>query len=115
MPLYDLPNSTVGLTDVAIQTIQAGNTSGSPLGFTSLLLTFIFFTVFIGGIMRQKLRTATADYPMWAVVASLSTFLVALTMTLKAGLIGIDLLVIVTVITIFSSVWFFMDRKVSEI
>ena len=80
-----------------------------------MLLLFVFFVVFLGGISRQKARTGTSDYAMWAVVASLSTFMVTLIMTLIEGLIRLDWLVIVVVITIFSVVWLFLDKKQSEV
>jgi len=113
--LYTLPNSTEGLDAIAIQV------STAVPAFLPLLMAFVFFTIFLGGIARQKARQATADYPMWAVVASMSTFLVTLILTMsnfggattKSGL-G-SWLVIIIVITIFSGVWLFLDRKVSEI
>jgi len=107
--LYDLPTATTGLDDILIQTATEVSS------FTPLLLAFIFFTVLLGGILRQKTRSGTADYPMWSVVASMSTFIIALLLTIYEGLINIDWLVIITVITIFSAVWLFLDRKISEV
>ena len=109
LDLYTLPNSTAGADSILVQTITA------VPGFTPLLLAFIFFVIFLGGISRQKARTGTADYPMWSVTASLSTFLVALVMSLVQGLIRLDWLVIITVITIFSGIWLFLDRRGSEV
>ncbi len=109
MALYNLPNSTAGPDDILVETITA------VPGFTSLLLAFVFFVVFLGGISRQKARSGTADYPMWSVVASLSTFLIALIMSISAGVIGLDLLIIMTVITIFSGVWLFLDKRSGEV
>lgn len=109
LELYTLPNSTSGLDSIVVET-----TSAVP-GLAPLLMVFIFFIVFLGGISRQKLRTGTSDYPMWAVVASLSMYMVALIMTLVEGLLRLDWLVIVTVVTIFSGVWLFLDRKASEV
>lgn len=107
--LYSLPNATTGLDDIAVQTATA-----LP-EFTPLLMVFVFFVVFLGGISRQKARSGFADYPMWSVVASISVFIIALLLTLVEGLIHIDWLVIITVITIFSGIWLFLDRKSSEI
>jgi len=107
--LYNLPNATTGFDDIAVQTVTAVS------AFTPLLLVFVFFVVFLGGISRQKARNGTADYPMWSVVASLSTFMVALILTLYEGLIRLDWLVIITVVTIFSAIWLFLDRKTSEV
>ena len=106
--LYDLPNSTTGLDSIAIQTAAT-----TPL--VPFLLVFVFFIVFLGGIGKQKLRGGTADYPMWSVVASLATFLVAILMTVVEGLIRIDWLVIIIVITIFSGVWLFLDKRSGEV
>ena len=113
--LYSLPNATSGLDAIAVQTVTA------VPAFIPLLMAFVFFMVFLGGISRQKARSGTADYPMWSVVASLATFLVTLILTMlpiaptstDSGLIS--WLVIITVITIFSGVWLFLDRKVSEV
>jgi len=109
MSLYNLPNATTGADDILVQTVTA------VPGIASLLLVFVFFVVFLGGVGRQKARSGTADYPMWSVTASLSTFLVALIMSLVAGLINLDWLIIVTVITIFSGVWLFLDRRQGEV
>ncbi len=107
--LYNLPNSTTGLDDILVQT-----TTAIP-GIIPLLLVFTFFIVFLGGISRQKARLGTADYPLWSVAASLSMFMVSLILTLYSGLMNLAWLVIVVVITIFSGIWLFLDRKVSEI
>ena len=84
-------------------------------GLISLLLLFVFFVVFLGGTARQKTRIGTADYPMWAVVASLSTFMITLILSVVEGFIRLDMLVLVVVITIFSGVWLFLDKKQSEV
>jgi len=107
--LYDLPNSTSGFDATAAQVV------GEVNAFIPAFLFFVFFTVFLGGIARQKARTGTADYPMWSVVASLSTFIVSLILTLYSGLIQVGYLVVVTVITIFSAVWLFLSKKAGEI
>ena len=107
--LYELPNATAGMDSIVVQTVTA------VPGFIPLLLLFVFFVVFLGGISRQKARTGTSDYAMWAVVASLSTFMVTLIMTLIEGLIRLDWLVIVVVINISSAIWLFLDRKQSEV
>ena len=107
--LYVMPNATSGIDKIAEQTVTAVPT------FIPMLFAFIFFLVFLGGISRQKARTGTADYPLWSVIASISMYLIALMLTLAEGLIRLDWLVIVTVITIFSGVWLFLDRKTSEV
>ena len=109
MSLYNLPNSTAGLDAIAVQTATA------VPSLVPLLLVFVFFVVFLGGIGRQNLRGGSADYPMWSVVASLSTFMVAILMTVVEGLIHVDWLIIITVITIFSGVWLFIDKRAGEV
>jgi len=107
--LYNLPNATNG-TDAILQ-----QTANAVPGFTPLLLLFIFFVVSLGGIARQKLRTGTADYSLWFVIGSLGTFMATLILSVLSGFIRLDWLVIVIAITILSGVWFFLDRKPSEI
>ena len=107
--LYDLPNSTAGIDNIFVELV-ATNPSITPL-----IMVFTFFLIFLGGISRQKAKSGTADYPLWAVVASLGTYLVALILALTTGLINQLWLVIVTVVTIFSGVWLFLDRKNTEI
>lgn len=104
LELYTLPNVTNGMDTLLVDTITV------VPGFTSLVLAFVFFIVFLGGIARQNLKTGSADYSMWSVVASLSTFMIALIMSTITGIINLDLLVIVIVVTIFSGVWLFLDR-----
>lgn len=107
--LYNLPNSTEGLDNIFVEVVTA-----EP-SFIPLLMAFTFFLIFLGGISRQKMRSGTADYPLWAVVASLGTYLVTLVLSLTAGLINIWWLSIVTVVTMFSGIWLFLDRKMSEV
>ena len=109
MPLFNLPNATDGIDNIAIQTV------GSVNAFTPLLLVFVFFVVLIGGSTRQKGRTGQGDYALWSVVASISTLMVALLMSTITGLISLDYLIIVVVVTIFSGVWLFLDRRQSEV
>jgi len=92
--LYDLPNKTTGIDDIVIQT-----TNIFP-AFTPLILFFVFLVVFIGGITRQKIRTGTADYSAWAIVASIATLLPALLFSVSAGFIRLDWLVIVVSLNI---------------
>ena len=107
--LYELPNSTAGIDAIAIQTF-----SSFPW-MTPLILMFVFFTVFLGGITRQKLRSGTADYPTWSIIASLSVLIIALLFSVTAGFIRLDWLVIVISLNILSAIWLFLDRKSSEV
>lgn len=107
--LYNLPNSTESADVILSQT-----TNVFP-AFTPLILFFVFFVVLLGGITRQKLRTGTADYSAWAIIASMATLLPALLFSVNAGYIRLDWLIIVLSLNILSAIWFFMDRKSSEV
>lgn len=107
--LYQLPNATNGLDTIGTQTIT------TLPGLMPMILLFVFFVVFLGGVARQKARTGTADYSMWAVVASISTLLLTLVASVSSGFIRLDWLAIVVTITIFSGVWLFLDRRQSEV
>jgi len=109
MYLYNLPNATDGLDNIVIETIDA------VPSLAPLLLVFMFFTVFIGGITQQKARTGTSDYAMWSVVASLATFILTLILSVTAGFIRLDWLVIVVGVTILCGVWFFLSQRQSEV
>ena len=107
--LYNLPNATEGIDSIATQTITE-----LPL-LTPFLLMFIFLVVFLGGSTRQKLRTGTADYAAWAIVGSIAILLPALLLSVSSGFIRLDWLIIVVTLNIGSAVWFFLDRKVTEV
>jgi len=106
LDLYTLPNSTTP-DQILIDTIAEVDI------VPKLLLAFVFFVVFIGGSMRQSLRTGTADFAMWSVVASLCTLMIALIMSTAIGFISLEWLVIVVVITILSGVWLYFDRAMT--
>ncbi len=108
--LYSLPNATAGPDAIVSQM-----TAGSFSFIIPLLLFFVFCVVFLGGIARQRLRTGTADYPAWAIIASIATLLPALLFSVNAGFIQLDWLIIVVSMNILSAIWFFMDRKSSEV
>jgi hypothetical protein len=107
--LYNLPNDTSGIDQVAIDTISI-----TP-AIIPMILFFIFLVVFVGGATRQKIRTGTADYASWAVIASIATLLPALLFSFNAGFIRLDWLIIVVSLNILSGIWLFMDRKTSEV
>jgi len=108
--LYSLPNSTEGIDAIVLQM-----TSGSFYWLVPMILFFTFIVVFVGGITRQKVRTGTSDYSAWAILASMATLLPALLFSVTAGFIRLDWLVIVVVLNIASAIWFFLDRKITEV
>lgn len=107
--LYDLPNATTGIDAITIQMFSSFPFLGA------LLLLFTFLTVFIGGITRQTIRSGTADYSAWAIIASIATLLPALLFSITTGFIQLDWLIIVVAVNILSAVWFFLDKKPSEV
>ena len=106
--LYSIPNATTGMDDILIQE-QAAVPS-----FIPLILLFVFFVVFLGGVIRQKARTGTADYSLWALLGCLTTFFTSLLMSVIQGLVNLFWLGIIIFLTIFAAVWFFIDRKPQE-
>lgn len=109
MSLYTLPNISGGY-----DTLIVGTTETVP-SFTPMLLIFVFGIVFIGGFLAQQRRNGSADAPMWATVASFATLMIALPMTLTEGVIQLDVLSIVIVVTILSGFWLFTSRTRNEV
>ena len=107
--LYALPENTTGIDDIVKQSITV------VPGFTSMILMFIFLVVFIGGISRQKLRIGSADYSAWCLVASISTLIMALLFSVVQGFMGVDILIVTLSLCLGSAVWFFLDRRASEV
>lgn len=107
--LYNLPNNTTNLDQIIVQTATA------VPGLAPLLLVFVFFVVLLGGTSLEKLRKGTADYPMWFVIASLSTLMIAVLMTPITGIIKLEWYVIIIVVTIFSGVWFFLSKRFGDL
>jgi len=107
--LYDVPNATSGADAILLQLVT------SFPALVPFILFFIFLVVFIGGITRQKIKTGTADYSAWAIIASIATLLPALLFSISSGYIRLDWLVIVISLNILSAIWFFLDRKISEV
>jgi len=109
MTIYTQPNLTGGIDNAILDVVT------EVPSLTPLLLLFVFLVVFIGGMVRQKRRLGTADVPMWATIASISTIMISLPLTLTTGLIQLEVLAIVVVITIFSGLWLFLSRNRNEI
>lgn len=103
--VYTFPNATTGIDDVLVQTATAVDI------FIPMLLFFIYMVVFLGGIISQRRTTGRGDAPMWALMASITILLLALIMTLVAGLIQIEVLAIIGAVTIMTGLWFFMDKN----
>ena len=106
--LYEVPNATSGM-----DTILVGAATTIP-SFIPMLLLFVFFLVLIAGTTSQRRRTGSSDFPMWTLMASISTLLITLPLTLTAGIIQIEVLVVVVIVTLMSGLWFFMSKGRGE-
>lgn len=109
MVLYEEINLTSGVDDALISLAQ--NVPAFPI----MLLVFIFGLVLLGGSANQKRRTGTADIPFWSILASLSTFIFALLMTLGDGMIDLTTLGIVVGVTIMCGLWFYLSKVRGEL
>jgi len=107
--LYTLPNNTTNMNQIVVDTISV-----IP-ELSPLILFLVFCIVAIGGISRQRWKTGRADSILWLTLASISTLIVTLIMSVVAGVINLLTLSIVISLTILFGVWFFLDRKASEI
>lgn len=103
-PNYTLFNATGGMDDVLVSV----GTSIPP--FIPFLLVFVWVIVFAGGSAAQNTRTGRSDSPVWAVMASLATFLVSLVLSIKSGVISPLILSMTVGITILSAIWLFLTK-----
>lgn len=108
MPLYTIPNGTDGM-----DTVMIGVMSEVP-SFVPSLLFFVFMTIFLSGSISQRKRAGSSDTPMWMTIAGISTLMVALPLTITAGLVDTITLSILVVVTVMAGFWFFMSRSRSE-
>ncbi|KKL61884.1 hypothetical protein LCGC14_2190850 [marine sediment metagenome] len=113
MSLYNVPDLDIGNETAGMDTLLIEVMEEVP-SFIPALLFFIFMTILLGGSVSQRKRTGSSDTPMWAVIAGISTLMVALPLTLSAGLVDMVTLSVLVVVTIASGFWFFMSRSRSE-
>jgi len=106
--LYEIPNATEGIDAILV------DTSTAVPSFIPLFLLFVFLMVLIGGSTSQKRRTGYSDFAMWSVIASISTLMITLPLTLIAGIIQIEVLIVVIAVTLMSGLWFFMSKSRGE-
>lgn len=107
--LYTFSNSTEGMDTALVETL-----SGVPV-FIPMMLAFVFFVVLIAGYSAQSKRTGNGDLPLWSSIASLSTLMIAMALSLVQGLMSGGTLAIVVTITIASGVWLFLDKNSREV
>ena len=103
MATFNFPNATT--PDQAL----IGLSSALP-GLPVMMMVFVWFFVFVSGSIAQNKRQGYSDIPQWAVFASLSTFLMALVMTINQGVILLNHLLITVAMTVLTGVWFFLSR-----
>ena len=108
MSLYTLPNST-GMDSILVDTVAAAPS------LTPLILVFTYLVVLLGGMGRSKARTGETEFWMWTTVASLCSFMIALIMSMKSGIIQLEWLIIVLVFAIFSGVGLFLNKRSGEV
>jgi hypothetical protein len=106
--IYTQPNLTSGIDDALVDIATA------VPAFSIGTLFFVYFTILLGGIFSQDKRQGYADVAMWNLLASVSTFLVSLLMTIKEGIIAGWVLGVVVAITILSGFWYFMGSGRNE-
>jgi len=107
--LYNVPNYTAGIDQVLVQTQESINI------FIPMFLFFIWCMIFLGGIMAQKRRSVYIDSPVWATLSSIVTLIIALPLTLVVGLVQLEWLVIIVIMTMLSGLWLFLDKNRSEV
>jgi len=103
MPTFNMPNSTRP-DDIIIELAT------EVIAFPIMILVFVWGIVFIGGVTRQVNKQGYADFPQWALMASLTTTLLGIMITVRMGVIALPVLGIVVSVTILSAVWFFLSR-----
>ena len=103
MPTFSFPNGTT--PDEVLF-----NVSSSVPIFPIMILVFTWSLIFLRGAIKQNDRFGNNDMPFWAVLASLATVLLSLTMTVIPGLITLPILLIVMGVTTLSAIWFFLSR-----
>jgi hypothetical protein len=109
MALYDTPNLTAGIDDALISTAQ--QVPALPIG----ILIFTFLVVLLGGTSTQQRRQSYSDFPFWALMASVSCLLLSLIMTMKEGMLGLDILGVVIALNIMTGFWFFLSKGRNEV
>jgi len=106
---YATPNLTGGIDDALI------DVSSAVPSFLIGLLLFVWSFVFLSGMAAQSKRRGSADAPLWATMASISTLMLTLVLSLKAGLVSLDVLGIVVGVTLLSGLWLFLSKGRGEL
>lgn len=102
--IYSIPNATSGIDDVLLQT------STEMPSLIPLLITSIWFFIFLTGYIKQRNREGYADASQWSVLSSLISLIITLLFT-TINIINISILSIVVGITILTGIWYFLSRS----
>ena len=103
MSLYTLPNQTTP------DGILLGISEQVP-AFPIMSLILVWFIIFIGGSKRQSDKTGMSDMPQWGLLASVTVLVLGLLMTITAGIISLQTLIIIVAINILTATWYFLSR-----
>lgn len=106
--VYDQPTLNGGLDETLYEVVQ------TVPSFIIGLLMFVWGFVFISGMATQKRSSGFADTQMWAVMASISTLLVTLMLSIKPGLINLETFGIVVALNVFAGLWLFLSKGRGE-
>jgi hypothetical protein len=106
---YELPNMSEGMDSALV-----GISTSVPI-FVPMFLLFVYAVIMIGGSIQQRNRTGYSDIPLWSTIGFIGTLMVALPMTLVAGVINSTYLVIIVILTILSGMWLFLDNNRNEV
>jgi len=109
MPTYNIPNMTNGIDGTLVEIAAE-----LPI-FIPFLLLFVWGFIFMSGTATQKKRGGFGDMPLWATLSSIATLMVALTLSITAGMMTGTVLAIVVIVTILSGVWLFLDKSNREL
>ena len=109
MSMYEIPNMTTGIDNTLVEV--ATQVPSFIWGF----LVFIWGVVFLGGMNAQSKRFGYSDLPQWALLASISTTLVSLLLSIKGGLINLEVLAITISVTLLTGFWYFLSKGPREI
>lgn len=107
--IFAQPNMNGGIDNTIVDVVS------TVPSFIIGLLFFVWCVIFLGGMAAQRRRTGYSDAPQWAVMSSISTLLLSLILTLREGLINIEVLGIIVAVTIFAGLWFFMSKGRGEL
>jgi len=107
--LYQVSTNITGFDSILVDIV-----SEIPL-FVPMFLLFIFIIIAGSGVLLEKARRGNADYPVWAVIASIGTLMISLVMTLKEGLMRLEWLTIVISVTLIMGLWLFLSKRANEL